>query len=181
MFINFLKTVLFTSIPLIISYTIYKKITCMDILANINHSYMKTLDLLKGCYINDTIIVKDDFKIANTTFYRIYVKEYEFIIFHKNETIIDLETYTKFRKALIMTTPDDIIMASMSLKDQELDDIDIIEPIKKLCGPYLNQLNDKNKLPILLYIQDKYKSIMLSDIKSIDIMYSNGTEKTLEY
>lgn len=181
MSVNFVKTLLYSSIPLLISFAIYKNINYVDVVVNMNHNMVKANKWFKRTFVNDKLLLNNEIKINNNIYYTIKLKEYEFVIFDKDKIDIDINEYNDFRKSLIMTKPDDIIMANLSLI-KDIPDIDIVDYIKELCGPFLRQINEKNKYLISEYITNTHLTgISQEDIDNISIMFSDGNEITLDY
>ena len=53
MSVNFVKTLLYSSIPLLISFAIYKNINYVDVVVNMNHNMVKANKWFKRTFVND--------------------------------------------------------------------------------------------------------------------------------
>ena len=119
-----------------------------------NPSYMK-----KVVQLNDHI------------YYYITLKGRSFITIDNQFDVEKYETFSS--KMAIPNSPDNILEADIITVDG--DKIDVLDDIKLLCGPFVNQCTIKNKDWIFNYLADEYTMIEdTSDIEELIIELING-------
>lgn len=120
------------------------------------------------------------YKTKNYTYYYYKYDNKEFISFDKNIKI-NTQMYNKFTSSLkIPNSPDNILTSTIKYIDEnnKVYEIDVLNSIQKLCGPFVNQINTKNASLIKEYfisthnINDKYNlslEMFISDGNNIVI------------
>jgi len=104
-------------------------------------------------------------------YYYITLKGRQFITIGKE---YDVEKYKLFSKKMtIPNGPDNILEADITTINGET--IDVLDDIKMLCGPYVNQCTQENRDWLFNYIADEYTEVKdISDIEKLSIELING-------
>jgi len=112
--------------------------------------------------------------LANTTLYNITMSDgSEFIVKNRD---IDTTEYNKLKSTFIIPhSPDDILEATITTNNG--DNLDVEDSCKILCGPFINQFTEENKLWIFEYI--KHVKNLTEEIKELRVDYINNTSRKL--
>lgn len=120
---------------------------------------------LNPSYVDKVVFLNENI------YYYITLKNRQFITRDKE---YDLEQYDLFIKNKNnINNPDYILEADIITTDDR--EIDGLDDIKFLCGPYVNQFNKKNKYWLFNYLAYEYTELNSSaDIKELTIALING-------
>jgi len=155
------KILLITGVSTIIYYNY------IELLKWTNNFYKR---LTNSSCLNPSYVDKVVFLNENIYYY-ITLKNRQFITTDKK---YDLEQYDLFIKnKTAINSPDNILEADIITTDDR--EIDVLDDIKLLCGPYVNQFNKKNKYWLFNYLAYEYTELNSSaDIKELTIALING-------
>jgi len=154
------KILLITGVSTIIYYNY------IELLKWTNNFYKR---LTNSSCLNPSYVDKVVFLNENIYYY-ITLKNRQFITTDKK---YDLEQYDLFIKnKTAINSPDNILEADIITTDDR--EIDVLDDIKLLCGPYVNQFNKKNKYWLFNYLAYEYTELNSSaDIKELTIALIN--------
>jgi len=160
------KILLITGVSTVIYYNYVK------LLKWTNNFYKR---LTNSSCLNPSYVDKVVFLNENIYYY-ITLKNRQFITIDKE---YDLEQYDLFIKNKNnINNPDDILEAYIITTNNNK--IDVLDDIKLLCGPYVNQFNKKNKYWLFNYLAYEYTELNSSaDIKELTIALINGSTTKL--
>lgn len=147
-----------------------------------NYNYRNLKEYIQELRKNKNVSNIKPININNKVFYEYTFFGKTFIGFNENFSNIDIEKYKKFiRSNNTNTQPEHIISSEASIIDDigHKKDIDILESIQQLCGPFLDQINDSHKEDIKSYIVENYTNI--AEIEKIELMLMDGDEISLKY
>ena len=131
-----------------------------------NNCYKRWMNAkcLMPSYVNKVVYINDHI------YYYVTLSGEEFITKNKE---YNLDKYTLLRKNKSFNSPDDILEADIITNDDIK--IDVLSDIKLLCGPYIEQLSNKNKEWIFNYlVYEYYELLNINQIKSLNIALING-------
>ena len=155
------KILLITGVSTVIYYNYVK------LLKWTNNFYKR---LTNSSCLNPSYVDKVVFLNENIYYY-ITLKNRQFITIDKE---YDLEQYDLFIKNKNnINNPDDILEAYIITTNNNK--IDVLDDIKFLCGPYVNQFNKKNKNWLFHYLAYEYNGLdSLEDIKELTVALIDG-------
>lgn len=147
------------------SYFIYRNYYC--ILKEVFYYYNKFNKRFKRI---DYIKTNYDIILANTKLYNITMADgNEFLVKDRN---IDTKKYNLLKSTFIIpNSPDDIFEATITTNKNEI--IDVEKSCKLICGPFIDQLTEDNKLWIFEYL--KHKKNLEDNIVELKVDFINNT------
>ena len=147
-----------------------------------NYNYRNLKEYIKELRKNKNISDIKPIHIDNKVFYQYLFFGKTFIAFNDKFSNINIDMYKIFIESCnINNQPEHIISAEASIIDDVgvKKEVDILESIQQLCGPFLDQINDLNKEDIKSYIVENYTNI--AQIEKIELMFMDGDEISLKY
>jgi len=126
-----------------------------SLILNTNFYFLKTINYFTE---NKYITTLQIYETQNYTYYNYIYDNREFISFDKNIKI-NKQMYNEFTSSLkIPNSPDNILTCVIKYIDEnnKENEIDVLNSIQKLCGPFVNQINIKNSSLIKEYLINKY-------------------------
>lgn len=146
------------------TYTYYNYMSILK-WANQCYRWFIKIECLNPSYVNRVV------RLNNKVYYYITLKGRQFITIGKE---YDVEKYKLFSKKMtIPNGPDNILEADITTINGET--IDVLDDIKMLCGPYVNQCTQENRDWLFNYIADEYTEVKgISDIEKLSIELING-------
>jgi len=150
-------------------YIYYKHIEILK-WSNYYYRWVISWSLFNPSYINRVDMINGQI------YYYITLRGRSFITIDNQ---LDISKYEAFsRKMVIPNSPDNILEADIITNDGEK--IDVLDDIKLLCGPFVDQYTRENKKWIFNYLINEYTMIeKISDIKELTIELINGENITL--
>jgi len=148
----------------IATYTYYNYMSILK-WSNQCYRWLIKIECLNPSYLNKVVQINDK------VYYHITLKGRQFITIRKE---YDIDTYEQFSKKMALPNgPDNILEADITKTDGSI--IDVLDDMKLLCGPYVDQCTKKNKDWIFTYIVDEYNELAkIADIENLSIELING-------
>ncbi len=158
-----------------------------SIILNANYYYRYVMNKFLKYRRNNSIKIIETDTIYNyydkQTKIKMYIYqlgEFKFISFIEPSSEFDIEVYNKFKETnqFNISTPNDIIMANLSFTHNDKEnEIDVIEDVKMLTGPYIDQITNNNKENIASFLSKN----ITGKLTSLEIMMSNGDELKINF
>ena len=134
----------------------------ITILMNVNFYVLKMIEYVNK-YNQFSIKIEKTEQIENNMYYTYNYDNRKFISFDENIEIDDKE-YIKFSQSLQIPNSPDNILSAVIKNNLDNKEIDVLESIQKLCGPFVNQINHTNKDLIIKYLKSKYNFTIEKDM-----------------